>query len=264
MPTGIARSPFIRPMADALGMQVPTLRNQFIMEGWKAPYLDEKKAISILQKRGLAIDKYLAWRAKHPGRLAASNGPYPRKPDNAVVVARAEPAPVQGDLPLLGAWDRKLVPRLARLLPEGNTLVGKAKVRKILRDGGDPGPKWDDEAKALRIFQQAGIPTTNFVRVKDTRTQVPVVREPTTIDAPPAIENMDVGKLRELVTLLEEQLDARDEKIKRLNKRHTRMSELLNSANVEIAEEFKDDSRSDLSAAEGVIYIVRKIAGTPV
>lgn len=60
-------------------------------------------------------------------------------------------------------WGKKIVPRLARLLPEGDTNEGKMRVRWLLRQGGWTGkPGHVDEATALDIFKKANLSIANF------------------------------------------------------------------------------------------------------
>jgi hypothetical protein len=57
----------------------------------------------------------------------------------------------------------RLIPRLARHL-FGDSNYDKHRVRKILIDGGYPGPGWDDEARAVSILAAAGKDMSKFER----------------------------------------------------------------------------------------------------
>ncbi len=51
-------------------------------------------------------------------------------------------------------WGMKLIPRLARLLPQGDTPYGKKLVKKILAKHGWTKKPYLDESRALEIFRQ--------------------------------------------------------------------------------------------------------------
>lgn len=175
-------------LAKSLGLKPQTLRSRINMAGHAAPF-DEEITLKIVEGLGLPLDKYYAWRArssdykrwkaKHPDAAAKEvksepqmpllPAPPPVAPSQEVVVARLPAAhggkrtvTPEGIKKMKEAWERKLIPRLARLLREGSSVEGKKIVRKILKDGGYGGPRWDDEVLAIKIFREAGIDTRKF------------------------------------------------------------------------------------------------------
>jgi hypothetical protein len=152
MASGIARSPWLPDLARELGWSRARLYALFERHGYGSPYLDKSRALKILAKERIPVPST-------PSKLLA------KKEVANVRVApgqkKKQPAP-QAIEKMKRAWAMKLVPRLARLLPEGDTDKGKARVKKILRAGGYAGPRWDDEARALNIFMTAGFPIEGF------------------------------------------------------------------------------------------------------
>lgn len=157
-------------------MRPQSIRDRLNKGGMKAPYLDEPGALKILEGQGINLAKYRATKASRAG---AANGDMTNGHDEsntALIVASSSPPPKSTTtLPavvtsareekiakLRAAWANKLVPRLARLLPEGDSPKGKKHVKKILKEGNYNGPRWDDEVRAIAVFREAGIDTSNF------------------------------------------------------------------------------------------------------
>lgn len=261
MPLGIKRSPWIRPLADSIGWKVQSLRRMFAKEGWEAPYLDEGRALKLLAKHNISTQRYQ--RLKTGAEPDVEAPQEVQSPTTALVLSPPPSAPKRS------AWDMKLIPRLARLLPEQDPQKAKDQAKLILRLGGYLGPGWDDDERALRIFKQSGISIEGFERESGPLAKL-ANNHSVVIDLPP-LEDMDakqlrhvIGKMHEGVGQLQTQLEAKDDcirqkdvQISKLQRRANSVMEILNSANVTIADEFKEDMRSDLSGAEGCIYLAR-------
>lgn len=147
MASGIARSPWLSTLAKTLRWSTKKLRVFLNERGYEAPYLDEARAIKILAKAGHYVTP--SGLTKEPRFSKTKKPSLPQHKPEAIAKARA-------------AWRMKLVPRLARLLPEGDSKPGMVRVRKILRQGGYEGPRWSDESRALAIFREQGISVDAF------------------------------------------------------------------------------------------------------
>lgn len=229
MPRGVARSPFIPLLAKSLGMRLQSIRDRLNKAGYHSPYLDEPRALKILESQGFDLTKYRAKRAKMNGvKIESKELPLaePAAPESVAqqesvtamvpiprpsIVASPTPPPVQQTLPipadpkqalrikLRAAWDRKLIPRLARLLPEGSSHFGKLRAKRILMAGGYSGPRWDDEARAVEIFRQQGIDVRNFEW-----DQGPLNRVPTVADDKAKADAILAAQARRARTMLEQ------------------------------------------------------------
>lgn len=123
--------------------------------GMGSPYLDEARALSLLAKAGIAIPK--SYRTSVPTPVVST------KPTTIVSPDTGKQQRTPEALQALRRTVRQRLPyRLARLLPEGDTPAGVARVKKILRAGGFEGPGWNDEPRALAIFKEAGISIEGF------------------------------------------------------------------------------------------------------
>jgi hypothetical protein len=172
MASGIARSPWIAALAARLGWKRPRLAAFLEKNGMPAPFIDEQRAVKLLAKAGFHVA---------PTGLTRE----PKKKKKEEKAALKPPS----------SWSKKLVPRLARLLPEGDSKTGKVHVRKILRKGGYAGPRWDDEDRALAIFQAAGISIDAFEyadRNPPNSTEVVLARKPTQITFLPAAKDASI------------------------------------------------------------------------
>jgi len=204
MPAGIARSPFLVPLAKSLKMSPQSIRDRLNKGGYPAPYLDEPRALKILETQGVNVAKYRASKAVKSYRANGANDeqanghdesktalvvattasgppPPPSTPTQTLpVVASATDATSDKIAKLRAAWANKLIPRLARLLPEGDSPKGKKRIKALLKDGGYVGPRWDDEARAIGILRAAGLNVEGFEwknpanesRIPVTRSQV--------------------------------------------------------------------------------------------
>lgn len=165
-------------------MSQQSIRDRLNKAGYLAPYLDEPRIVKTLESQGVNLAKYRAKKAvasykanganddKANGHdesktalvvtVAPSKETTPVTTETLPVVAMPDDPKSEKIAKLRAAWDRKLIPRLARLLPEGNTDKGKQHAKKILKAGNYLGPRWDDEARAIGIFRDAGIDISQF------------------------------------------------------------------------------------------------------
>lgn len=143
-------SPWIGPISARLGWHTQRLRDFLDANGYPSPWMDEAKIIRLLEKAGHNVP-------------SGASGEKRKVP----------PATLEK---MKNTFKKKLVPRLARLLPEGDTEYGKMKVRAILKKGGMDRPWGEDpasEARALAIFRARNIPTEGFEYGQATAVAVP-------------------------------------------------------------------------------------------
>lgn len=181
--------------------------------GYDSPYVDEARALRLLEKAGIAIP------ASYRRTLAPATLPAPTE-KKLSLTSPHKPGDL-GPLDKLRATIAKRLPwRLAKLLPEGQTPKGLARTKAILRKGGYEGPRWDNEDRALAIFKAQGISIEGFEYLRGNGEPVPnrsppapqhlqIVPRPS---PPIAIANReDTRRLQRVITLLsmfEEQIFA--------------------------------------------------------
>lgn len=190
MASGIRRSPWLPRMASELGWTRGKLYALFRKNGYASPYLDEQRALRILAKHNIPLPGNGATLPVSPSKTPrGGSDPMQGAPENKKGVS---PEALQK---IRLAWSKKLVPRLARLLPEGDTQAGKQRVRKILREGGYEGPRWDDEARALAVLRAAGVSTDNFEYASNGAVSAAAQERPVQLSfvprQPPNIETVD-------------------------------------------------------------------------
>jgi hypothetical protein len=201
MPTGIGRSTFTRPFADVLGVTLGTVRNFYIRQGYPAPYDDIHRALRLHKKAGHDIAKLLksvSMRAEDvtwdpPQQVA----PTPSR-DLVLTPAPSQPPPFNGGAPDVSV-PRKLIARLARATPEGDTPENQDRLRKILNDN-NYDLRSRNEDRALIILKNEGITLENFVSLRDL--------SPGQNETAPDIESMGVLEARKYAHSLAAENDA--------------------------------------------------------
>lgn len=188
-PAGIKQAKYIAPLTAALGRKTNyeftrhTLKHAGIY-----PYVGrEKEALQLFIGQGYDLSKYQPVEQEAQEFLKSHYGKLPEytslmaPPQQSLPLLHAQPNihhpadkqnEPQHDAPNI--WEEKLIPRLAKLLDHlghGDLEKQKQLARKFLTKGGYPRPKtgkngkrgqWTDEARALRVFQEAGISTEGF------------------------------------------------------------------------------------------------------
>lgn len=213
MASGIERSKFIRPMANALGWTTGRLRGVFQRADYHSPYTDLPRALRILQAqlpeqlpavlKALNLDT-TALRVPEsaagqqlalmpPAALATPAHGGALTPDIA-------PEPADGDARV------SLVDRLAESIPGDESFTDKrARVRTILKKHGVDG-RFKDEVRALawvkKVFPDAVFKPNGAGAV----------------EVAPDIETLPAPRLRELVESLMTQLAEKDRQLKQAKK----------------------------------------------
>jgi hypothetical protein len=157
MPKGIARSAWVPELARSIGWKPQRLRHLFNSKGYFAPFgQDDAKGLKILEDANINTTKYRATKAAPAAPVGSSAA--------KKTAAKKKKEVNSTGAKISAAFRKKLVRRLARLLPQGDTAYGHQKVREILTRNGIKKP-WDrdkNEAPALAIFQKEGIPIDKF------------------------------------------------------------------------------------------------------
>lgn len=190
MPAHSPRVKWTKPLSQVIGYSPQRLRDSLAEDEYVVPYSPQPhKAVELLKKRKIGsparLDKFLAeWEKKdklngngngHAMPLAPTP-PTTTKPTAAPVLARptaSTASPVATNKAVVAtkaaknakisaAANKRLLHRLAALLPQGNTLYGRQIARQMLTVNGYPRP-WTDEKRALGIFVKLHIPIEKFV-----------------------------------------------------------------------------------------------------
>jgi hypothetical protein len=163
MPAGISRSPFLVPLAKAVDLSPQQLRDRLNREGYKAPYLDEERALKVLEKLNISTQAYRR-RRMLKGEPEAKEGSEQKKTAKKEKKFKRGGLTPEGRKKASATFAKQLIRRLAAVLPEKNPSKAKYRAVKILRSAEPPyyGPRWDDEARAVAIFKAAGIKMDKF------------------------------------------------------------------------------------------------------
>lgn len=157
---GFSRARWTRPLAKSIGWRPQRMRLLFKRNGLTPPYTDIEKALAILDKNGISTTKFRAQNATPPplndeGKVSAGKQLAVRGR------APAEPKPLTGVQKYKEKVKKRLIYRLAMLLPEGPCQYGKSRVRAILAKHGVRKP-YEDERRALDAFRAEGINVDRF------------------------------------------------------------------------------------------------------
>jgi hypothetical protein len=157
------RSPWVPALARAIDWHPQRLRNRFGKRGLVSPFArKELAALRILKEDGIDFSKYRPSDDAVGVDLETLELP-PRQNGNGTAVVVRPPEQLVTRRKPNSHWGHKIIPRLARLLPEGDTKEGKMRVRWILRQGGWEGkPGHIDEATALDIFKKTNLSIEKF------------------------------------------------------------------------------------------------------
>ncbi len=159
MAAGISRSVWLPKLQSACGIKRDRAYRILHSAGMRAPYRDQERAMLAFEKAGVSTAKYRALLAKSAnGHDTQATAAAKKKASSG----KARTMTVEAIAKMKSSWDRKLIPRLAALLPEGKSTKGKVRARRILAVGGYPGPRWNDEPRAIEIFRAAGIDVSTF------------------------------------------------------------------------------------------------------
>jgi len=162
MPKQMTRSKWVPELARSIGWDPQRLRILFNKKGLFAPFGDDDSVgLKILEDAKINTAKYRA--AKAAATPATPTAPAATAGAPTGKAKKAKKTNSTG-AKISAAFRKKLVRRLARLLPQGDTAYGQQKVRDILAKHGMKKP-WNhdkNEAPALAIFQKEGIPIDKF------------------------------------------------------------------------------------------------------
>lgn len=222
MASGIQRSKFIRPMADALEWTTAKLRTLFESKDYHAPFTDLPRALRILQQ--YAPDKMSvvleALRLHVPEEMTGMTDPG-GSPQLALmppaVPKLSAPTPSVAVPP--GA-QKGLVGRLVQMIPgDGSFTEKRAKVRAVLKKHRVDG-RMKDEALAVGWIKEA-FPDANPLPQSDTTAVVQITADIETLPA-----EQSPHTIRSLVT----QLSERESQLKALRVRVGEIKYLLDAA----------------------------------
>jgi hypothetical protein len=229
--SGIERSKFIRPMADALGWTTGRLRALLQRSDYHAPYLDLQRALRILQAnvpaqmpavlKALNVDEALLREPEGNQQLALmppAAEPAPEAPSGALIPHRPGRSGNGAKL--------TLVERLARAIPgEQPVEYKREKVRQILKKHNVDG-RMKDEARAFAWVKKAFPEAT--LQQSGTAIAVEVVSDIDTLPPP---------RLRELVKSLMTKLAEKDRQLKHMKTQLGEVNYFLNATRVKMVGE---------------------------
>lgn len=261
MPSGIQRSTFIRPFAEALGISMQAVRDTLNEAGYKAPYLDVRRALRILQEHGRDIRgclKAVGMTLQDLESPAPSHQP-PIPAANALVLtqppSQAQPpsrAPPPTPLPASESevtQDRyptppptALIARLAMATEAGNTVANRNRLRNLLESHGYDFRSRKEQV-ALEILHRLGIRVENFI----SKDQDIVAYHKPNLDT----NAMGVGQLRQTVETAMKDLVESQMETRRLKLMMMKVKNLLTLANDRAIQNLRD-GRQRLTRAESV------------
>lgn len=226
MPSGVARSKFIRPMADALGWRLGRLRELFQRADYHSPYTDLPRALRILKTllpeklpavlKALNLDETALQASDSPGGqqlvLMPPASPAAPTPEGTTVALTPHIAPRS-----LGGRGG-LVDRLVHAIPGDEDVASKRdKVRAILKKHGADG-RMKDEVRALAWIKKV-FPEAAF-KADETVTAVEIVSDLETLPAP---------RLRELIKSLMAELADKQRQLKQFQTKLGAVNYLLDA-----------------------------------
>lgn len=167
MASGIRRSKWTPKLAKAIGVRLAALRALLKKNGYEAPYLDEARAMKMVEQLGYSLKKF---KPLTPEGLAYKAEKV--ETGTAIVLHQS----IAGTKKKDGRYDtikrtveKRLINRLAKLMTHhASGPYQKHVVRKLLTEGGYPGPKWNDEERAIEILRNAGVNVDKFEYLSDT------------------------------------------------------------------------------------------------
>jgi hypothetical protein len=245
MAAGIARSKFIRPMADAIGWQLGRLRALFKRADYHAPYTDLPRALRILQThlpeklpavlKALNLETAASAPAESGGAQQLALMPPAAAPETALT--RHLPPDVK-----IG-----LVERLAQAIPSQESVEFKReKVRAILKKHGVDG-RFKDEVKALAWVRKA-FPDAAF---KPDAGAVEVV---------PDLDSLSPSHMRELIRSLRSELTEKDQQLKQMKVRLGEVNYFLNATKNKMV---GDSGLHDVTEDQALFFLAWNIAKKP-
>jgi hypothetical protein len=246
MASGIARSKFIRPMADALGWQLGRLRALFQRADYHAPYTDLQRALRIIQAhlpdQLPAVLKSLNLDATY---LHADKPSDPASHQLALMppASQAPATPnVPAVLPVKG-----LVDQLAHMIPGDDALADKRdKVRSILKKHGADG-RMKDKTLAIAWLKKV-FPGAEEHAVA------------TVVEVAPDIETLPAERLRPLIRSLMAELADRDQLLKRIEKRFGDVKYFLDATKQKMV---GDTGLFDVSEEQALFFLAVAAAKKP-
>lgn len=267
MPTGIARSKFVSPLAKSLGWKLGRLRALFNRKGYYSPYLDEIRGLKICIEEGLDIRPYLDKAGHGPDFLASLNvslnkgnrplgAPAGPVPANELVLSQPPSAPPPTlNLPV-PQHQGKPLPLIVRLC---NMLGGpqhEEKVRAVLEKHQMDLRGYKAEDRILQVFIKEGYSVDGFERRYGPDSSIVSTR--------PGLEKMSIAELRDYAAELQRALAGKEMTLRNMEARHKRIQDLLEMGKNLIVTEYRALQREDESESEILMKLVRKEAGRPI
>lgn len=247
MASGVERSKFIRPMADALGWTTGRLRALFVRADYHSPFVDLQRALRILQAN---VPNQMATVFKalniDPAYLHSDR---PNDPAASQQLALMPPAaqtssPVTPNVPAVSTVAKGLVDQLAQMIPGDDALTNKReKVRSILKKHGVDG-RMKDKALAIvwlrKVFPGAGeghIPST-------------------VIEVESDIETLPAERLRPLIKSLMAELAEKDRQLKLIQTRFGEVNYFLDATKHKMV----GDGLLDVTEEQALFFLARAAA----
>jgi len=220
MPVGVERSPYTPIVSKTIGWSLGKLRARLNKAGYDAPYKDPVRILKILHAQGVDVTKLFKVLNLDPSCLNEHT-------NNTQLILAPAPSP-QGLGALASHLDENASPlplmtRLAQLLPGDDTIAEKrVRVRMMLNDAGMDG-RTKDEVGALKVLQDNGVATDNFIW-SGSPASLPAV------SAMPDVENMPVDKLRATAKFMVAEIVRMEKSIKTYRRRERLAKEILQQA----------------------------------